>query len=100
MSRRSVPGKRSSTWRRSRERSADPAGALSRIPVEDAFPGPEQHAVAAANLLQHATKVTCAMRRAHDVRMHDQCHHARGVARIVVELLELVDRAVVVLARR
>src|SRR5580700_10574937 len=63
-------------------------------PVEDLLAGPEQDVLLLADVLDHAAEIFQAMRCTHDVGMDRDCHHARRVGRVGIDLLELVERAV------
>src|ERR1700676_1422849 len=64
----------------------------AEIPVGDLRAGPEQHAGLLADDLEYFAEIFEAMRHAHDVGMQRERHDARGVGRIGVDLLELVER--------
>src|SRR5205823_9766808 len=72
------------------------SGALREVPVEDLLAGPEQDARLLPDMRERGAEIFEAVRRAHDVGVRDERHHARGVPRIGVELVELVAGAVAV----
>src|SRR6266851_4761509 len=78
---------------------ANRSGALREVPVEDLLAGPEQDAGVLLDMGERAAEIFEAVRRAHDVGVHDQGHDPGRVARIGVELVELVAGAVAILAR-
>src|SRR5580658_409743 len=59
-------------------------------PIENLLAGPEQDVLFLADVLDDLAEIFYAMRRAHDVGMDRDCHHARRVGGIGVDLLELV----------
>ena len=71
---------------------------LSREPVQDLLAGPEQYIVTLPDMGENVAEIFEPMRCAHDVGVHDQRHDPGGTGRIIVELVELIDRAVVVFA--
>src|SRR5581483_8318453 len=70
---------------------------LREVPVENLLARPEQDVRASADLLEYAAEIFQAMRRRHDVGMGHQRHHARRIAGVVMQLLELVHGTVVIL---
>src|SRR5262249_7380657 len=70
-------------------------GADLEIPVEDLLAGPEQNIAFVADRLEDAAEVLGPVRCAHDVRMHRDRHDAGGAFGVGVDLLELIDGAIV-----
>src|ERR1700760_1494438 len=69
------------------------------IPVEDLFTGHEGHVRLLPDHLDDTAEIFGAMRRPHDVGMEDERHDARGVRRVLIDLLELVERAILIFGR-
>src|SRR5947207_85437 len=69
----------------------------SEVPVENLLAGPEDDAGAGLNVLKSLPEIPEPVPGAHDVRVDDERHHARGRLRVRVELLELIDRPVAIL---
>src|SRR5262249_33466790 len=74
-------------------------GSDLHVPVRDLRAGPEQDIALLADFLEDPAEIFGAMRRAHDVGVHRDRHHARRAFGILVDLLELVHGALVELAR-
>src|SRR5580698_3645973 len=68
-------------------------------PVENLLAGPEQDVLFLADVLDDLAEIFYAMRRAHDVGMDRDRHHAGRVGGIGIDLLELVERAVGIFRR-
>src|SRR5580693_9892371 len=68
-------------------------------PVEDLLAGPEQDVLFLADVLDHAAEILDPMRRAHDVGMDRDRHHAGRVGGIGIDLLELIECAVGIFRR-
>src|ERR1700733_5438990 len=51
-------------------------------PVVDAFAGPEHHVLVRPDVFERFAEIARAVRRAHDVGVHDQRHDAGGVGGI------------------
>src|ERR1019366_4535162 len=66
------------------------------IPVQDLFSRHERDVRLLPDLLEDAAEISRAMRRAHDVGMDHERHDAGGIGGIVVDLLELIDGAIVI----
>jgi hypothetical protein len=58
----------------------------------------EQHVAPVADAGEQVAQIFEPVWRAHDVRVDDQRHDPRRLRRVLVELLELVDRPIVVFA--
>src|SRR6185437_13762853 len=78
---------------------APASSALGKEPVEDLGAGPEYGSRMRRGMGERGAEIFEPVRRAHDVGVDDERHHASGCLGIGVELVELVDRAVAVLAR-
>src|SRR5262249_36257530 len=65
-------------------------------PVENLLAGPEQYARPVADRLEHLAEMVAAVRRAHGVGMQHDRHDGGGFGCIGIDLLELIDRALVI----
>src|SRR5580698_2057572 len=66
----------------------------AKVPVEDLLACPEQYVLSLADVLDRLAEIFHAVRRAHDVGMDRERHHARRICGVSVNLFELIDRAV------
>src|SRR3954468_21252842 len=62
---------------------------LPQIPLQYLLAGPEHDVVVASYMSERVAGIPQAVRRAHDVGVQDQRHHACAAACVAVELREL-----------
>src|SRR3954447_9976394 len=72
---------------------AQSSACLGFVPVKDLFPGPQPRARPLADVLVQALEVRDTMRRAGDVWMHADRHHARSLLAFLVQAIERIDAA-------
>src|SRR3954469_24014830 len=70
---------------------AQSSACLGFVPVKDLLPGPQARTGPLADVFIEALEVGDAVRRAGDVRVHADRHHARALLAILVEAIEGID---------
>src|SRR5579863_2060000 len=71
-------------------------GSSGEVPVEDLFAGHKGDVRLLPDRLENAAEIFGAVRSAHDVGMDHERHDAGGLGSIGVNLLELINRPVVI----
>src|SRR5262245_61997078 len=61
------------------------------IPIDNLCARPEQRILSLANVGDHLTKIFQAVRRPHNVGVHNQRHYASRLAGVMAQLFKLID---------
>src|SRR5687767_827191 len=92
--RRSSSASAARSFSRGRSACALPhSSSCALVPVKDLLSGPRFHAGALPDVLVQLFQVADAVRRAADVGMDADRHHARGLLAVQVQAIEVVDAA-------